>query len=228
MHTKTGGEDIVLRFEKENRKHKQSIDSINKEHSSNLKKIYSDFVEWAQNETDEDVIRQAAWDLYWNCPKFPVLHICAALNIKPKEIPDKIGIYILYGRCNKCGGDILFQSRGALQWWYKRPNYSSNLCEDCEKKDANSRIGGYIEREKQRKERVSQLRNMPYPEYLQTPEWDKTRKLKLKESSFRCEMCNATGVLNVHHRTYENRGDENTKDLIVLCEKCHKKFHDKD
>jgi hypothetical protein len=31
--------------------------------------------------------------------------------------------------------------------------------------------------------------------------------------------------LDVHHRTYENKGKEKLGDLTVLCRECHTKFH---
>jgi len=33
--------------------------------------------------------------------------------------------------------------------------------------------------------------------------------------------------LNVHHNTYKRRGHELGSDLLVLCQKCHKKIHNK-
>ncbi|HEU5108042.1 MAG TPA: hypothetical protein VFT95_05745, partial [Micromonosporaceae bacterium] len=74
--------------------------------------------------------------------------------------------------------------------------------------------------------RVEQLRCMPYREYLLTPEWQERRKARLKAARYRCQVCNAQNRrLNVHHRTYERRGEEYARDLIVLCEECHHLFH---
>jgi DNA polymerase/3'-5' exonuclease PolX len=76
-------------------------------------------------------------------------------------------------------------------------------------------------------ERTS-LAEMPYGEYLQTEHWSSLRIAKLDEAGCRCQLCNAQGVtLNVHHRTYERRGKEELTDVIVLCQPCHAKFHDK-
>lgn len=74
--------------------------------------------------------------------------------------------------------------------------------------------------------RSRELMTMPYTEYLQTPEWDVTRKKALKAAGYRCTLCNAGGELHVHHRTYERRGVELLQDLTVLCAKCHQKFHE--
>ena len=43
----------------------------------------------------------------------------------------------------------------------------------------------------------------------------------------RCQLCNLGSVpLNVHHRTYERRGEELDEDLTVLCRECHHTFHE--
>jgi hypothetical protein len=69
---------------------------------------------------------------------------------------------------------------------------------------------------------------LDYPLYLQSIWW-KTISLEAKErAGHRCQLCNKKGVLHTHHRTYENIGNENPEDLIVLCAKCHAKFHNKD
>jgi hypothetical protein len=75
---------------------------------------------------------------------------------------------------------------------------------------------------------LSPLQTMPYQEYLETPEWKTLRDQKLKQAQFRCQLCNSPKELNVHHRTYERRGIEELGDLIVLCRRCHEKFHSED
>lgn len=77
------------------------------------------------------------------------------------------------------------------------------------------------------KEDINKLKSMPYKEYLQTEHWKQTRGKALKKANYRCELCNSKIDLNVHHKTYENRGEEKPNDLIVLCHNCHSKFHDK-
>ena len=67
-----------------------------------------------------------------------------------------------------------------------------------------------------------------YKEYLQSPQWKSLTAKKRKEAGNKCQLCNDGEVtLHVHHRTYENIYKESMEDLIVLCENCHKKFHDK-
>jgi len=77
------------------------------------------------------------------------------------------------------------------------------------------------------RDRIAELRSMPYSEYLRTPEWTETRKAALRRAGYACQVCSAKLDLNVHHRTYERRGNEAAADLIVLCRQCHATFHGK-
>lgn len=69
------------------------------------------------------------------------------------------------------------------------------------------------------------LRSMPYKDYLQTDHWRGLRKRALDRAKHRCQVCNQSARLEVHHRTYKNRGAESLADLVVLCERCHETFH---
>jgi hypothetical protein len=73
------------------------------------------------------------------------------------------------------------------------------------------------------------IKAMEYKEFLQTPYWKDISDYKKKMANNRCQLCNKKGVLHTHHRTYSIHGYEinNLDDLIVLCEDCHKKFHNK-
>lgn len=74
--------------------------------------------------------------------------------------------------------------------------------------------------------RVLDLETMPYRDYLQTEEWQHLRSVALAMADYRCQVCDAANSLHVHHRTYERRGNEDPRDLTVLCAACHKVFHD--
>lgn len=69
------------------------------------------------------------------------------------------------------------------------------------------------------------MRTMPYPKYLKTDHWSRCRKRALEAAGHRCQLCNSTHRLQVHHRTYERRGNESPDDVIVLCSACHQLFH---
>jgi hypothetical protein len=70
------------------------------------------------------------------------------------------------------------------------------------------------------------LRALPYGDYLKTDHWQEMRAEALKRAGNRCQVCNFPDKLHVHHRTYARRGHELLDDLTVLCERCHKLFHD--
>jgi len=64
-----------------------------------------------------------------------------------------------------------------------------------------------------------------YHAYLKTPEWKTIAARKIKQARGRCQLCNGSEFLSVHHRTYERIFKEQLTDLIVLCNECHKKHH---
>ena len=66
-----------------------------------------------------------------------------------------------------------------------------------------------------------------YKEYLNSDHWKSIRLKALDRAGYRCQLCSSKQHLNVHHNTYKNRGNEDLKDLVVLCRECHAKFHDK-
>ena len=78
-----------------------------------------------------------------------------------------------------------------------------------------------------RKLLANAYRSMPYAEYLKTDHWFEMRNRMVQRTNFRCQLCNKSEHLEVHHNNYEGLGDERLEDLIVLCSECHGKFHDK-
>lgn len=68
---------------------------------------------------------------------------------------------------------------------------------------------------------------MNYQDYLKSEEWQIKRGIALDRADNRCQLCNSSKNLQVHHRDYGRRGtNEELRDLVVLCNSCHKKFHD--
>jgi len=139
--------------------------------------------------------------------------------------------YKILSHCPNCNKDkeIHFNSRTDI-----RTNLNKKLCPECEaerkRKNEENREYEKIWSEKRYAARIAEinrLKYMPYKEYLKTEHWQEVRKAALKKAGYKCALCGSTEHLNVHHRTYENRGDEDIKDVIVLCQNCHAKFHDK-
>ncbi len=85
---------------------------------------------------------------------------------------------------------------------------------------------GYIDRYKER--RLLELREMPYTEYLRSPEWQAVRLGALQRASYRCQLCGRSDkTLHVHHNTYDRRGEELDSDVVALCWHCHSKHHNR-
>lgn len=75
---------------------------------------------------------------------------------------------------------------------------------------------------------VSELiKGMDYKDFLRTPYWKAISYEVKRRAKFKCMFCNSSNNLNVHHRSYENHGDElnNLQDLVCLCNVCHEKHH---
>ena len=88
----------------------------------------------------------------------------------------------------------------------------------------NCRLRGDYGREYSR-----ELVRMSYKCFLQTDYWQIVRGKVLYDRGSACELCSSRDALNVHHRTYEYHGEEHShlESLVLLCQPCHAKFHDK-
>ncbi len=65
-----------------------------------------------------------------------------------------------------------------------------------------------------------------YWKYLKSDIWEQKREAALTAAHSRCQLCNNSNDLNIHHRVYPDiLGDEPISDLTVLCRKCHQLFH---
>jgi len=50
-------------------------------------------------------------------------------------------------------------------------------------------------------------------------------RASLLEAQPYCSVCENTGILVVHHRTYANWPNEKLEDLTILCQSCHISIH---
>ncbi len=68
-----------------------------------------------------------------------------------------------------------------------------------------------------------------YNYYIKSEQWRIKRTEILKSRGKVCEVCgqNLTNIpAHVHHKTYNNLGDEHPNDLLIVCEDCHKAIHE--
>ena len=73
---------------------------------------------------------------------------------------------------------------------------------------------------------MSTARQLRYWEYVQTPQWKERANHMRARAGHRCQICNSRkGPLDVHHRCYDDVGEEDNRDLVVLCRECHDLFH---
>lgn len=82
-----------------------------------------------------------------------------------------------------------------------------------------------------KKETVENLKKMKYEDFLQTDYWKLVSEQARINAHYKCQLCGCNDKkLNVHHNTYEHRGEEfkHMEDLICLCEDCHNFYHGKD
>ncbi len=76
--------------------------------------------------------------------------------------------------------------------------------------------------------RVRKLGYASYRDYLKSEHWQSFRKkMREKYGGLRCEFCEASGILHLHHRTYKRLGKEWLGDVVLICENCHNLVHSK-
>ena len=81
-----------------------------------------------------------------------------------------------------------------------------------------------IEEKKEEKTSLTPRQEI-YRNYLKSPTWKRIREEALAYYSYTCQSCKNPGK-DVHHISYpEEYGQENLRDLIVLCRKCHDLEH---
>ena len=76
------------------------------------------------------------------------------------------------------------------------------------------------------------INSLSYQDFLNTPYWHVISEYKKFKSNYKCAICGGNIKLATHHSSYKRHGKEHEyvvidEDLIVLCQDCHDKFHDK-
>jgi len=176
----------------------------------------------------------AARYLYYFVADFPSDAIADGFfgGLARNQLAAQLGSAPIDANCDRCRKELRVRSRNDLQKLNrrlrKRELYFGAyrlLCDECfaevlaeRQAESNRARTAYVQR-------LAELRAMSYRDYLQTDEWKARRAQHLKSAGYRCQVCNAKGLIDIHHRTYERRGDENYKDLIALCRNCHSLFH---
>lgn len=73
---------------------------------------------------------------------------------------------------------------------------------------------------------MDSFENMDYiKEYLNTEHWIHFKKEVHIFYNHKCVICGSEENLNVHHKTYKNKGRETFNDVILVCQNCHRMIH---
>ena len=65
---------------------------------------------------------------------------------------------------------------------------------------------------------------LKYKTYIESEEWQERSRNFLNKYPL-CEFCGIEKSNQVHHKTYENIGNETDKDLTAVCDICHSHIH---
>lgn len=60
-----------------------------------------------------------------------------------------------------------------------------------------------------------------YDRYIRSKAWKIKRQEFLNYYKNRCQLCNSTEHLHVHHLHYQTVGTETAEDVVVCCRRCH-------
>ena len=198
---------------------KEAVDAIleeAKQAAEDLRQEANLYVKEWLHEMDGHEQKQLASLVYWNLKPF-ILVDSIATATDGKSVAKWVYPQLQRLSCDRCGKEA----------WVPRNSRTEDsqyyVCDSCRQAERASTREWWTQREQE----ISRLRSMSYPEYLKTDHWQNVRRAALKRAKYRCQVCNTNqSVLHVHHRTYENRGQELARDVIVLCETCHRTFHE--
>lgn len=212
-------ESLAQELEAAKERHKLELQAI----KARLEDAAIKALEYAPN---GDQALEIASTVYWKQEAIPTRVIYDFYGIAPQAVAERLYRETYAVPCHDCKQvfDEVLTSRSHYQN-IRRSQLA--VCPECEAK-RKQRWAEYDLEEQAKTAEIQRLKTIPYKEYLQSEHWKETRRQALKRAGFKCQLCNQGGMLDVHHRTYERRGEEKNSDLIVLCRPCHAKFHDKD
>jgi 5-methylcytosine-specific restriction endonuclease McrA len=107
----------------------------------------------------------------------------------------------------------LFKENAAMgDWRYKAPKMLPGLRKAIRKRED---------------EQFSRV--IDYDAYIKSQRWANFRKAWFNCSGLPavCVGCSAVSTLELHHVTYERLGCERMNDVVPLCKRCHKEFHER-
>jgi len=64
-----------------------------------------------------------------------------------------------------------------------------------------------------------------YQDYMRSEDWKERAEEFKDKAGNKCSLCGSIEKIQVHHKHYRSLGFEKEEDIIVVCDTCHKKFH---
>ena len=61
-----------------------------------------------------------------------------------------------------------------------------------------------------------------YLDYIQSEAWRQKKAAIVEQRGYKCESCDASDYVELHHKNYDRLGRELDSDLQLLCSDCHK------
>lgn len=162
-------------------------------------------------------------EFYWRYAVVPVELIEDLFRMSEKQILEIVGEYEAAVYC-ECLEEITFVAKSRSD--RDRLESLTVLCRSCAKKHEFAEEDYRAAQRRARANYVATLKRMPYSDYLSSEHWQETRQKALEADGGLCRVCRSPNRLNVHHNTYERRGEEALGDLVVLCADCHELFHE--
>lgn len=187
--------------------------SLIEEAKTNVKKKIKDI----KNIITKDDINQ-----FWYETNYPIYFLSEAYELQQHKFTNKYvdREYVYQYNCPLCKQETKTILGGNYR---NRENIMNDVIKPCYRCDFNlERLQKSITYGE-----IQKFKYMKYYDYLQTPYWKLFADRAKENSGHKCQLCNSHESLNVHHKTYDNRGKETFEDIIVLCRNCHAKFHDK-
>lgn len=85
-------------------------------------------------------------------------------------------------------------------------------------------------RDKKYKHSLQETKNewhIKHKNHLNSLKWKQIRLKVLVRDNYFCQACLDAEAVHVHHKTYDNLGDEFMYELMSVCIKCHNRIHNR-
>ena len=76
-----------------------------------------------------------------------------------------------------------------------------------------------------RREPLKAVTKANYHQYLRSGDWRRFRELVIQLRGYRCQLCQDTKKIEVHHMSYKRVGSEDLRDVLIVCNSCHGFIH---